>query len=152
MSVNDLEVLTQWLDAMEIEATPIPGETAYRIVAAGENGVMPALIGLLGDRQQIVAYVGCPSLCPPERRAEAALFVARANHGLPIGNFELDLDGGEVRFKSSADYEGVGLSPILIRNVFAPAVFTMDRYLKGLLSVMFGGAGAAEAVAAIEST
>ena len=68
-----------------------------------------------------------------------------------MGNFELDMDDGSVRFKSSVDYENVGLTQELVRNTFAPAAFTMDRYLEGLLAVMYGSKQPADVIEAIES-
>ena len=83
-------------------------------------------------------------------RLAVAEYITRANYGLRIGNFELDFDDGEVRYKSSLDFESVELTPGLIRNTIYPAVQTMDRYLPGVLSVVFGGKSAEEAIAAIE--
>ena len=95
---------------------------------------------------------------PPEPLPEAGHLVDtlklinRINANLmAVGNFEIDLDDGSIRFKSSVDYENVGLTPELVRNVFAPAAFTMDRYLQGLLAVMFGNTDPAEIIEAIES-
>ena len=55
-----------------------------------------------------------------------------------IGNFELDFHDGEIRYKATLDYEGVGLEPIMIRNVIYPAAQTMDRYFPGLIAVVAG--------------
>jgi hypothetical protein len=77
--------------------------------------------------------------------------VCRANYGMIVGNFEIDLDDGEVRYKTSVDVEGVTATRQLIQNLVAPNVITMDRYLPGLLSVAFGGKHPAEAIAEIEA-
>jgi hypothetical protein len=55
-----------------------------------------------------------------------------------------------VRYKSSLDFEGAVLTPELIRNAIYPAVQTTDRYLPGLMAVIYGGKSAAEAIAEIE--
>jgi len=85
-----------------------------------------------------------------ETRVAVAEYITRANFGLRIGNLELDLDDGEVRYKSSVDFEGGELTRWLMRNAIYSAVQTMDRYLGGLLSVMYGGKSALEAVREIE--
>jgi hypothetical protein len=79
-----------------------------------------------------------------------AEFITRANYGLRIGNFELDFDDGEVRYKSSLDFEGLALTPELIRNTIYPAVQTIDRYLPGLMSVFYASKSPAEAIAEVE--
>ena len=46
---------------------------------------------------------------PEEMRVPMAEFLTRANYGLRIGNFEMDFEDGEVRYKSSVDFEGIEL-------------------------------------------
>jgi hypothetical protein len=93
-----LELLGKFFENAGIKATKIETEPAYSIVLGGDHGLMPAMAGLLMDRHQFVTYVAAPSTCPADRRAAVAEFVARANWGLPMGNFELDIDDGSVRF------------------------------------------------------
>jgi len=55
-----------------------------------------------------------------------------------------------VRFKSSLHFEGVPLDPRLIRAALEPAVTTLDRYLPGLMAVIYGGQSPLEAIGQIE--
>ena len=75
-----------------------------------------------------------------------AEFIARANYGIVLGNFEIDFSDGEVRFKTSIDVEGSELTPALIEPVMYANVLTMDEYLPGLLAVSQGTATPEEAV------
>ena len=50
----------------------------------------------------------------------------------PNKKFKRLVTDGEVRYKSSIDFEGAELTPSLIRNTIYPAVQTMDRYLPGI--------------------
>jgi Family of unknown function (DUF1790). len=92
-----------------------------------------------------------PIKVPAEARTAAAEFITRANYGMYIGNFEMDFNDGEVRYKSSVDFQDVPLEPYLIRNTIYPTVQLLDRYLPGLLKVVFGGKTPIEAVQEIES-
>lgn len=149
---NDaLAMLEEFFQQAEIKATRVEGEPAFRLVLGGDHGLMPAMVGLLVERHQFITYVAAPSTCPANRRGALAEFIARANWGLPMGNFELDMDDGSVRFKTSLDYEDNGLTLSLIRNTFAPAAFTMDRYLEGLLAVMYGNGNPEDIINSIES-
>jgi len=87
---------------------------------------------------------------PEGKRHAVAEYTTRANYGLRIGNFEVDYSDGEVRYKGSLDFEGEKLSFSLIRNVIYPSVQTMDRYLTGLLGVMYGSKTAEEAIGEVE--
>ncbi len=100
--------------------------------------------------EQFIFYVMCPVKAPEEKRLAVAEFIARANYGLRIGNFELDFSDGEVRYKSSLDFEGVLLEPQLIRNAIYPAAQTMNHYLPGLMGIIYANKTPEEAVAEIE--
>lgn len=122
----------------------------YRAYFVGHNGEVTCFAQVRVDLEQFIFYVVMPVRAPANMRLAVAEYITRANYGLRIGNFEMDFDDGEVRYKSSLDFESVELTPGLIRNTIYPAVQTMDRYLPGVLSVVFGGKSAEEAIAAIE--
>ncbi len=122
----------------------------YRAYFVGHNGEVTCFAQVRGDLEQFIFYVVMPVRAPVNMRVAVAEYITRANYGLRIGNFEMDFDDGEVRYKSSIDFEDMELTPSLIRNTIYPAVQTMDRYLPGVLSVIFGGKSAEDAIAAIE--
>ncbi len=125
--------------------------TIYRVGVSGENGQMACYAQIRVELEQFLFYAIAPTKAPEDGRLAVAEFITRANYGLRIGNFELDFDDGEVRYKSSMDFEGAMLTPELIKNAIYPAVQTMDRYLPGLMSVFYGSKSAAEAIAEIEA-
>ncbi|MBE2197994.1 MAG: YbjN domain-containing protein [Anaerolinea sp.] len=125
-------------------------KTVYRVGFSGKNGNYTCFAVVRIDLQQFMFYVQSGVKAAPEARTAVAEFLTRANYGLRIGNFELDMSDGEVRYKSSLDFEGVTLSPQLIKNAIYPAVQTMDRYFAGLLQVMYGQSTPADALALIE--
>jgi hypothetical protein len=67
-----------------------------------------------------------------------------------VGNFELDYEDGEVRFKTSLDVENVELSHDLVSNHVYANVWTMDRYLPALFGVIYGNISPKDAVDQIE--
>lgn len=128
----------------------LEGNFVYRAYFVGHNGEVTCFAQVRVDLEQFIFYVVMPVRVPEPMRLAAAEYLTRANYGLRIGNFEMDFEDGEVRYKSSLDFEGVELTPDLLRNAIYPAVQTMDRYLPGVLSVVFGGISAEEAIAAVE--
>jgi hypothetical protein len=87
---------------------------------------------------------------PPDRRQAITEFLTRANSGLLIGNFEINLDDGEICYKTSLDVSDAELSPALVKNVVYMNVLMMDRYLPGIMAVLYGEVSPAEALARIE--
>jgi hypothetical protein len=97
-----------------------------------------------------VLYVFFSAKAKKARRAEVAEFVTRANWDLGDGNFEMDLDSGEVRLKVALDYTGTILSPLLLRNIILDAMDVTEIYSDALAQVMAGKASAKDALAAAE--
>jgi hypothetical protein len=123
----------------EVLATPV----------AGKNGSWVAFFEIREEDEQLLVYSIIPFDIPTGRRSEAARYLTRANFGLAIGNFELDLDDGEVRYKTSIDIEGTQLVEPLIDHLFLANVVTVDHYLSGLRAVIEGDKADA-VVAAVE--
>jgi len=109
-------------------------ETAFE----GSATVWPLRIHVFEEDVRAVFVSAFPSPVPEEHRPAVGEFCNRANFGLAIGNFELDHDSGEVRFRTSIDAEGAEPTPALVRNAVVANVLTMDRYVTGLLAVLNG--------------
>jgi len=102
------------------------------------------------EAEQLMFYSVLLEPAPEDRRADVMLFVTLANYGMQVGNFELDVADGEVRFKTSIDVEDIELTHELCRNVVDLNLMMMGVYFDGLMKVVEGMAGAAEAIAEIE--
>jgi hypothetical protein len=144
------ETLRQFLEADGWYPQLLDDKTIFRLAFDGKNGELRCYAQVRVELEQFLFYAVAPVKVPEEVRSDVAEFLTRANYGLRIGNFELDYRDGEVRYKTSLDFEGETLTNHFIRNTIYPAVQTMDRYLKGLLSVMFGGRTPKEAIEEVE--
>jgi len=114
------------------------------------NGVLITWFSIDEDDEIVLFVTRCPVFVPPEGREAAMEFLTRANFGLRLGHFEFDLDDGEIRYKTSIDVEGDRLTPALVKRLVQPNLTTMDRYLPGLLRVVFGATTPAQEISAIE--
>lgn len=87
----------------------------------------------------------------PDMMLQMAEFICRANYGLRCGNFELDMRDGEIRYKCFVDCDGIiPTSEMVERSVHVPAGM-FNRYAPGILSIIFGGASAKDAVEKCEN-
>ncbi|GIK55919.1 MAG: hypothetical protein BroJett015_15820 [Chloroflexota bacterium] len=93
----------------------------------------PYVAKIWPDFNRFVFYILLPGRAPKSRRLQVAEYLTQANYGLQIGNFEMDLTDGEVRYKSSIGFDGDALTPALIRQVIYPAVKAVEVYFPGLL-------------------
>lgn len=100
--------------------------------------------------ERLVLYVLFRPKAKKEHRAELCEFVARANHGMGDGNFEMDVDEGSVRFRVSLDFTEVSLPALLVRNMIIDAMNTIELYEGALSRVIAGKAKAKAALRAAE--
>lgn len=86
-------------------------------------------------QQQCLFYSQCPIQIPSDRWAAIAEFLTRANYGIPIGNFEINLDNGDIRFKTGINIEDDRLSPALFKGIVQANLDMMTQYLPGITRV-----------------
>lgn len=78
-----------------------------------------------------------PNSNDKEAMLRAAEFLTRANYSLVLGNFEIDMRDGEIRYKVCVLCDGDTLSQRVIRrSMYVPAVM-LERYGNGLLNVLY---------------
>jgi hypothetical protein len=145
------QVLSDFLEEDDWKPRRLENKYAFSMHYSGESADFRCYAIVRVELEEFIFYAVVPVRVPPEDRPAVAEYIARANYGLRIGNFELDYSDGEVRYKSSINFEGEDMTPGMLRNAIYPAVHTLDRYMPGLLRVSFGGATPLEAIVEIES-
>ncbi len=106
-------------------------------------------ITLEEDRQCLFSS-SVPVTVPPNRLPAMIEALARANFGLPIGNFEIDLTDGELRYKTSIDVDNSDLDAGLVRTLVYANISVTRRYLPALYAVANDGVEPAEAIKTVE--
>ncbi|RKX27305.1 MAG: hypothetical protein DRP46_10030 [Candidatus Zixiibacteriota bacterium] len=117
---------------------------------AGDNGEWTCYAQVQEEQERFIFYSVCPVKAPEEKRPAMAEFLTRVNYGLVIGNFEMDFSDGEIRSKTSADFEGDRASVAVIKNLVYANVLTMDLYLPGIMSILYGDVSPAQAITQVE--
>lgn len=122
-----------------------------RLHIAGDAARWKTFVRIL-PTLQLVIYSTPDVTVPEPRRVAVAEFLTRANFGLAVGNFELDFDDGEVRFKTSIDSNGEPFAKEILLNLLNANLANTNRYLPGVMGVAFGDVAPAEAVRRCEVT
>ncbi len=144
------DIVANFLVDRNWESTQIT-DNVFALSVAGQSNNWTTYLGIREEESQILVHSVLPVRVPPDRIVEVALFLTRANFGLVIGNFELDMDDGEVRFKTSVDLEGVDFTDLVVDHLVLAAIVTSDRYLPGLVAVL-AGRDAVSSIEAVEKT
>jgi hypothetical protein len=144
--------LMEFFEEDDWEFSWMEGVTALSMGFSGKHGKWMCYAQAREEQQQFVFYSVCPMNAPDSKRASISEFITRANYGMIIGNFEMDWKDGEIRYKTSIDVEGAQLSKQLIKQMVYANVMIMDRYLPGLMSMMYGTSSATDEIAKIEGS
>ena len=130
---------------VELESRPI-----LRLNHWGTNGRFTCQAEINEDQKIFYFYSFFPVNVPDDKRTAVAEFITRANYGMRVGNFEMDFNDGEVRFKISVDVDNHELTQALVSNHVYANVWTMDRYLPGLFAVVYSDTSPLEALEKVE--
>jgi hypothetical protein len=123
-------------------------EDANEIVFSirGENGQFTC-IAFVGEEETIFSFYSiCTVFVPEVKRASFAEFLTRVNYGRIIGNFEMDFDDGEVRYKTSLDYQDISVNPTVIGNLINANIVSMDKAIPSIMGLIYGSLVIEEAV------
>lgn len=122
--------------------------TLRRLWVGGEHADYRLILSSDERHGSLVCWCYLPARVPETRRAAMAEALARLNHGLPIGNFDLDARDGELRFRYGADVEGETLEGRLVVNMIGLSLHACERFHDALMAVAFGMAEPEATIAA----
>jgi hypothetical protein len=128
-------------------------EAGLRLNFGASGGQWRCFARIREPEGQLIFYSYAPLEIGAAERRSITETITRANFGLWIGNFELDLDTGVLQFRTSIDVEGEEekLSPVLLRHLVYQNVLTMNRYLPAFRAVLERQATPRAAVEAAEA-
>ncbi|CAN1208788.1 YbjN domain-containing protein [Tumidithrix helvetica PCC 7403] len=116
----------------------------------GENGSWFCYARVREEANQFIFLSTLTEKVPEEKRLAIAEYLTRANFGLNIGNFEMDFDDGEVRYKTSIDVTQDRLTLGLIDPLIQASFVVMDDYLPGFKSILKGEITPKEAIQQVQ--
>lgn len=102
------------------------------------------------QQHRAVFYAVVPLRVPQEQRLVVAEYLCRVNFSVMIGNFELDIERGDVRYKTSVDVEGGELTVGMVKTLLHINLSTADKYVRGLIGILYRELTPAQAIAELE--
>lgn len=120
---------------------PISNETNQTILQLnfqGQQGLLDCYIYVQNRQQQVIVYSILPIKTSQEARHRVAEFLMRLNYGLAIGNFEIDFEDGEIRYRTSANLSTVDYSIETIQQLIYNNLGMADQYQDKIQQVIDG--------------
>ncbi|MGP1383373.1 MAG: hypothetical protein ACTS2F_07400 [Thainema sp.] len=103
-----------------------------RLKYQGKNGNWICLIKIDESKSECAIYSVFPEPIPQAWRQACAVSISQFNYDLSIGNFEIDLEDGDLRCRTAINLAGENLSSAIFRQLLLENVDVMDRYLPDL--------------------
>jgi hypothetical protein len=103
-------------------------ESLLRLAVQGEQGDWVTLVQTNEEDQRCIVYSVYPALVPESRREAMAAILTQENYEIPVGNFEMDLTDGEVRFRTSIEVVQGQMTSEWFERMFAVNISMTDGY------------------------
>ena len=137
MTTPLFQLLLDTLGGSEMDFDVAAENETIRLRIDGDDGKWTTYARVLPSRK-LAIYSVADLHIPEARRPAMAEFLTRANFGIVVGNFEMDFDDGEVRYKTSLDSDGKVFPGELIEHLLNANLAHMNQYLPGIMGVGFG--------------
>jgi len=141
------ETLVAHFETNDFRFLADPEAKSVQLFITGDAVVYNCRVQLTHDDDLIQVRIHYPVVARDAKiRPLVAEALARANHGMSIGNFDIDMDTGDINFHLGQVIRGPGLDDEIIGGVFSAALATADRYFPAIMRIMFGGHTPTDAV------
>ncbi len=144
--------MTKFLESEKLVFQPFP-ERGYAALHFTGTRVSWRCFAVANDELEVFKLlVQLPERVPGDQRAPMAEFITRANFGLNVGAFEMDMSDGELRFRVGVDLENTADCAPLLRQCLAAGLTTAERYYPGFMSILHADAHPRDAIAEVEGS
>lgn len=115
------------------------------------SGPLFLYLSVIEESEEIIVHSVAPFLATAPDYGRTIEFLARVNHGLSQGTFELNFASGQLRFRTSLYVDQLQLGARLLTKVVMTNALLMNKYLPALARVVLDGEEPAQAIAQVES-
>jgi len=121
-------VILAYLDEIGFPYLRNGEETSVTFLVRMSNASFHCILELRESFSVVIFYSVLNIVVPEYKRKSVAELITRINNELIIGNFNLDFSDGEIRYRTSVDFEGIKLTADLLRNIIDPNLALSDDY------------------------
>jgi len=147
-----LDIVKAWIKSHEMDPDLLQvmedGKQAQVKYNSSRDGkTYSALLDIDLDKEWVELFLYLPGCIPEKRRRAVAELLALINPGLRLGNLDVLITDGRVRFRCGADVEGCEIAETLFDNMDALACSHLDKHYPAIMAVGFAGQNPERALA-----
>ena len=133
-----IKIIKDFLKAQEWQFTQVEGKNVLLFGIGGKNGNFQCIADLIDEDNKLIFFSVCGANTPESKRQDMLQLLNDLNYKLFFGNFEMDLQDGEVRFRTSISFKHFELNQGFIEELIMSNIVTMDKSLPSIVGLMFG--------------
>jgi len=129
-----------YLDSKDFNYSSYPEEKRITLSMSGKNANYRMVARVTHEEKYLQISTYFPFFVREEKfRGSVAELITRANYGMPVGKFEMDMTDGEVRFHVTHVIDGEMVSEEHIERLFMTSYYTTDRYFPAFMQHLHAG-------------
>ena len=140
-----MDAVEKFLNEQNWKFRKIPEKEVIICNLRGTEASFTLIIHPREEKSVLLIQTQAENNVPEGKRLMVVDFLNRLNYRMQVGNFEMDMEDGEFRFRTSIDIEGGTLTTAMIRNLIQVGMVMMDRAYPYIMGIIYGGITATEA-------
>jgi hypothetical protein len=146
-----MDVVLQFLQEDRWHYQKVENKPAVRTGFRGERGTWVCYIMVDEAERRVLIHALMGMNFPRQFYSQINEYITRVNYRLPVGNFEMNLDTGDVRFRTSVEVPDGQISSGQVRALAYTNVRAMDYYFPGVVAVVHSGLSPEAALARVDA-
>lgn len=133
-----INIIKDFFKSQEWQFTQVEGKNVLLFGIGGKNGNFQCIADLIEDENKFIFFSVCGANTPSNKRQETLELLNNLNYKLFFGNFEMEIQDGEIRFRTSISFNNIELNQKLVEETIMSNIITMDKSLPSIMGLMFG--------------
>ncbi|TWU10414.1 YbjN domain-containing protein [Allorhodopirellula heiligendammensis] len=143
-----VDQLSAYLDRGTIVYDQDDERGLFRMLFEGKHGDLR--VAMIIDESMLQVFTHPANKIPASHRQLITEAITRANYGLKLGSFEMDLEDGELRYQTALPLGEDFPEDDVIDHVLYVGGAMIDRYMPAFLSIIYGNEDVKLAITAAE--
>ncbi len=133
-----INIVKDFLNSQAWQYTQVKDSNILIFGIKGRNAKFQCIADFQEEDKRFFFFSVCGANTPSENRSEMLDLLNFLNFDLFFGNFEMNPENGEVRFRTSISLNHIELNADFLEEIIMSNIITMDNNLPSILGVMFG--------------
>lgn len=133
-----INIIKDFLKKQDWQFTQVEGKNILLFGISGKNGNFQCIADLIEEENKFIFFSVCGANTPTNKRKETIELLNVLNYKLFFGNFEMEIQDGEIRFRTSLLFNHIELNVDIIEEIVMSNIITMDKSLPSIMGLLFG--------------